>query len=539
MGHRETLYHGGRIHTADTKRPEANAVAVRDGIIVAVGSEQQCRSSLSQDFDSVDLTGAVLLPGFIDTHLHPPAMIIYELGADLTGVASMEDLRRRIREMAEKDPSSNWVMGLQFEDQSLVPPRLPDRHDLDKACANRPVVLMKRDGHTVMANSEAIRAAGVSGATPDPSGGRIDREPDGSPSGVFRETAAQILIDAMPFPDIQTIVDAAASVFARLAANGITSVGMILQTDEEGISGSKGVFDVPLMELVSDAIPISLYTILAGADINKIKAAQHSVLHRSEPGRGRRVNGYKLWADGTFASSTAYLRLPFSDGPDKTGFLIHKPEEMYRRMVDAHNAGLQIAIHSIGDAGTQVCIELYDRLLREFPRPNHRHRLEHASLLDDRLIADIVRLDLVVSTQPIFIHSEKGWLHQRLGPDRAKWVYPFRSMLDAGVRLAGASDAPVESLNVLHAIQCCVTREGFEPQQAITADEAIGMFTINAAYAQFEENVTGSITPGKRADLVILDNHPASVPPESIKDIQVQQTICAGRVIYDAFSTKS
>ena len=173
--------------------------------------------------------------------------------------------------------------------------------------------------------------------------------------------------------------------------------------------------------------------------------------------------------------------------------------------------------------GTQVCIELYDRLLREFPRPNHRHRLEHASLLDDRLIADIVRLDLVVAAQPIFIHSEKDWLHKRIGPDRAKWVYPFRSMLDAGVKLAGASDAPVESLNVLHAIQCCVTREGFEPHQAITANEAIDMFTIGGAFAQFEEDVKGSIEPGKRADLVVLDNHPASVSPETIKDIQVQK----------------
>ncbi len=532
MSKNTQLYFGGEIYTVDDTNPIATAVAVKDGMITAVGSESQCRSKLGKQFESVDLKGAVLLPGFIDTHTHPPVMVIFEMNADLTGVTSMSELQDRIREMAQKDTSSNWIMGLQFEEQDLKHPRLPTRHDLDTACPDRPVIIVKRDGHTIVANSKVIEITGISASTDDPEGGCIDREPDGYPAGVFRETAAQILLDAMPFPEIQTILDATSASVNKIAAHGITSIGMVLQTDEEGISGSKGVFDIPLMEMVHDHIPINLYGLLVASDIARIQDARKTILHQPGNFSNRCIGALKFWADGTFASCTANVSLPYSDQPDKKGFLIHSPDEMYRRMVDAHTAGLQIAIHSIGDESTQTCINLYDRLLQQYPKEDHRHRLEHASLLNADLISQIARLNLVVSTQPIFIHSEKGWLNKRLGPDRTPWVYAFRSLLDAGVKIAGASDAPVEPLDVLHAIQCCVTREGFETSQCITVQEAIRMYTIDAAYAQFEETVKGSISVGKRADMVVLDKNPASVLPDDIKNIRVERTICGGETVY-------
>jgi hypothetical protein len=201
-------------------------------------------------------------------------------------------------------------------------------------------------------------------------------------------------------------------------------------------------------------------------------------------------------------------------------------------MVFAHQAGLQVCIHAIGDIGNRKVIDLYDRLLKEYPRDDHRHRIEHASLLDASMLADMVRLGLVVSTQPLFIHSEKHWLHKRLGPDRTAWTYPYRSLLKAGVTVAGASDCPVESTDVIHAIACCVTREGFEPAQAIAPEQALRMFTIAAAYAQFEESVKGSLSVGKRADMVILSANPASVLPDEIMSIRVERTICGGKVIH-------
>lgn len=526
------LYFGGDIYTVDEACPKAEAVAVRDGKIVAVGSESDCKSALGDDYEAVDLDGKALLPGFIDSHFHPVGMIIFEMFADLSEVTTIKELQEELRDLAQKDKIAKWIVGLQLDDKAIKEGRLPDRHDIDSACPGRPVIVVMHDGHTVIANTKAIEAMGISASVENPEGGEIDREPDGYPAGPFRETAVEFPLGASPMPEIQTVIDAAKIVFEKVVAHGITSGGVVLQSDEEGVFGSQGVYDILLMTMLLDIIPINMYLILVAHDLTPFESARSSKLHNPQLGGGHRVNGFKFWADGTFGSHTAYMREPFTDRPDKEGFLLHTEEEMYRRMVEAHNAGLQIAIHVIGDAAVRTIIDLYDRLLKEYPREDHRHRLEHASLLDAEMITDIARLGLVISTQPMFIHSEKNWLPGRLGGKRAKWTYPFRAILDAGIKLAGASDAPVESINVLHAIECCVTREGFEPQQGLTAAEAIRMFTFDAAYAQFEESVKGSITVGKRADLVVLSKNPVSVPVEEIRNIRVERTIVGGRVLF-------
>jgi predicted amidohydrolase YtcJ len=264
--------------------------------------------------------------------------------------------------------------------------------------------------------------------------------------------------------------------------------------------------------------------------MEKIAAARETPLH--DPEAGRRVGGIKIFSDGTLGSCTALMKAPFSDQPERQGFMTLAEGEIYRRMLEAHLQGLQIGIHAIGDEANRRCLDLYERLLGEHPRADHRHRIEHASVLDDESIARMARLGVVVSTQPLFIHSEKNWLHRRLGPDRARQTYPLRSLLEAGVRVAGASDAPVESTDVLHAIQCCVTREGFQVEQGISAAQALRIFTIDAAYAQFEEDEKGSIRPGKRADFAVLSANPVKVPAEAIREIRVERTIVAGREVY-------
>jgi predicted amidohydrolase YtcJ len=533
MSENKQLYFGGEIYTADDRCLTADAVAVRDGWIVAVGGESHCRSVLGSNFEPIDLKGAVLLPGFIDTHLHPPVMIMYELGADLSGVQNIAELQYELTKEIGQDDALDWILGFQFEEQYMQEARLPTRHDLDAVSTDQPILIVKRDGHMIVANTKAIQLSGATAATADPEGGVIDRESNGYPAGPFRETAAQILLAAMPLPKMQSIIEAATAAFDRIAANGITSVGMILQTGAEGVSGEQGRYDIPLMEMVLDHIPINLYTMLVADDLGPIEAARKTKLHHEQRGAGHRIGALKFWADGTFSSCTAYMNQPFSDHPDKKGFLIHRPDEIYRRMVFAHNAGLQIAIHVIGDACARICVDLFDRLLREYPLRDHRHRLEHASQLDAALIQDMARLNLMVSTQPLFIHSEKNWLHNRLGAKRTAWTYPLRSLFDAGVKVGGASDSPIESLDVLHAIQCCVTREGFEIHQSITVEEAVHMYTLNAAYIQFEDTIKGSIGTGKRADLVVLSANPVTVPSDQIRDIQIERTICGGKVVFE------
>jgi predicted amidohydrolase YtcJ len=527
---RAQLYTGGTIHTMDEVLPRAEAVAVAQGRIAAVGSPAECRLTLGSDFETVDLAGGTLLPGFIDTHLHPIMLFYFEQNADLSSARSMAEVQQRMRQAAADGKAGDWTVGLQFDDEALDQPRLPTRHDLDATCPDRPVLVVKHDGHTLIANTAAIRAAGLGAGTPDPEGGVIDRETDGHPSGVFREAAAQLVLGAVPAPNLENLRSAARACFGRMASQGITTAGVVLQTDDEGPAGSAGRLETVAMQLLLDEVPFSLYSILIGKDVGAALAARESPLH--DPAAGRRVGGVKIYADGTFGSCTAYMSEPFSDQPERRGFLVLEVEEIYRRMVAAHRAGLQVCIHAIGDEANRRCLDLYERLLTEHPRADHRHRLEHASLLDAGIVERIARLGLVVATQPLFIHSEKGWLHKRLGPERARWTYPLRALLDAGVPVAGASDAPVESTDVLHAIQCCVTREGFETHQAIGADEALRLYTTVAAWAQREEDEKGSLAPGKRADLVVLSRDPTTVPADEIAAIQVQRTIAGGIEVY-------
>jgi predicted amidohydrolase YtcJ len=225
------------------------------------------------------------------------------------------------------------------------------------------------------------------------------------------------------------------------------------------------------------------------------------------------------------------MQQPFSDDPQKSGLLMHPPDELFELMAAAHNAGWQVCIHAIGDAANRLCLDLYRQLFKRFPRSGCRHRIEHASIMDADVMRELAGLGVLVSTQPMFIYSEKGWLPRRLGAERCRSVYPLRSFLEAGIKVGGASDAPIESQDVLHSIQCCVTREGFQPQQCVSVEQALRMYTLDAAYLQFEEDVKGSITPGKRGDLVLLSDDPFKVEPDRIKDIKVVRTVVGGKVL--------
>lgn len=528
------LFFNADVYTVDPTRPAATTVAVAGEHLVAVGDVATCRAALTAPFEEIDLGGAALLPGFIDTHLHPTMLLFYDMNVRLRGVRSIAGLQDRLRDIAATMAPGQWLVGLDLDEQDMDEPRLPGRHDLDAACPDRPVFLVKHDGHTTIANTAAIKAAGVTAATPDPPGGRIDREADGFPAGAFRENAAGLPRAAMPIPPIESLVAGGKRTFGRLAAAGITSIGAVLQTGATGPAGEAGAFDVMLLSMLLAEMPwLSVYGLLFADSLADVQTARQSPLHQGERG-GHHLGVVKLIADGSLGSHTAYLREPFADRPDTAGFLLAEPDELYEKMAWAHRAGLQLATHAIGDRAVELVADLYERLLTQQPRADHRHRIEHASLLDAELIARLAALGVVVSTQPLFIHTEKHWLQTRLGPERVPWVYPFRSLVDAGVKVAGASDAPVENIDVLHAIGCAVTREGFQPQQGLTAAQAVRLYTADAAFAQFEENVKGSITPGKRADLVVLSANPVKVSADQIAAIRVLRTIRGGVATFQA-----
>ena len=529
MKNKEQVYFGGDIYTVDDNNPTVRAIAVKNGLIVAVGTKEHCLAKLGDSPQLIDLEGACLLPGFIDTHIHPTLMIFFQLNIDLSMIKSMPQLQLILSDKAKDVTNNNWIMGLNFDEQNFSDLLLPTKNDLDKASTTRPIIIVRKDGHSMIANTLAMTLANITDDTADPSGGIIERDDTGRATGVFRETAVSLLLKALPLPDPMSIMQAGMSVFKHIISQGVTSIGMILQTDGEGVAGFQGAYDVPLMQELAPHIPINLYSLLVCKDVQIINKIKKSSLQQQNTVTSHKVGGMKFWADGTFSSCTACMITPFTDVPDSKGFLIHTHDHMYERMVKAHKAGEQIAIHSIGDECARVCVDLFDKLLKEYPRNNHRHRLEHASLLNPELIRDIARLKILVSTQPLFIKAEKKWLLQRLGANRTQWTYAFKSLLDAGIKVAGASDAPAEDVNILQAIQYCVTRDGFEPQQCISAVQAIKMFTLDAAYAQFEEHEKGSLTVGKRADMVVLTSNPTTIDINEIADIKVLQTIVSGQ----------
>lgn len=526
------LYTGGDIVTLEADVPRAEALATAAGRIIAVGTEAACRDALGRaDFTHFDLAGRSLLPGFIDTHLHPVMLVYFDANADLRGVRSIAELQGELRRRSAAIAPGEWLVGLQLQDEDLLERRLPTRGELDVACAERPVVVVENDGHSAVGNGLALAAAGIDARSADPPGGRIERDASGMPAGPCFEAAAQQLLGAIPSPAIDRLRDTARRSFARLSSHGITSAGVILQTDAEGPAGAAGALETIAMQLFLADVPFATYAILIGRSVDAAIAARATPLH--DPVAGRRVGGFKIFADGTFGSCTARMREPFADRPGERGLFAHDAGESLARMRSAHAAGLQICVHAIGDDAVARTVDLYERLLAESPRADHRHRLEHASLVPPDLVTRIARLGIAVSTQPLFLHSEKTWLRRRLGADRARHVYPLRSLLDAGILVAGASDAPVESLDVLHAIQCCVTREGFEPQQALTPLEALRLFTRDAARIQFEEDEKGTLAPGKRADLAVLSGNPLACAPGRIADLRVLRTVAAGRVVHD------
>jgi predicted amidohydrolase YtcJ len=566
---RGVLFRGGSIVTVDPRRPQAEAVATRDGRILAVGSELDCRRALGLDAASgttgtagsggpttghsrgngtngahgtnevtvVDLAGGALLPGFIDAHLHPMAMCFYTYNLDLAAARSIDDVLDALSDRANATPPGDWVVGLNVDAEQIAEHRLPALTELDKVSAGHALVCLARDGHTSVGNSIALAAAGIRPGRTDPPGGAFERDGERRLTGVCRETATQLLMSAVPVLDLDQVRSSAHQVFDHLASQGITSVGLILQTDAEGPGGFAGALESVGMMIFANDLLLGSHAILCGEPRRTLDARRSSDLHA--PDKNRVVGGVKLFFDGTLGSRSACLHHPYSDAPHEHGWLTVDPQVAAARMETSHLAGLQICVHAIGDAANSLALDLFEELLTRHPVDGNgpRHRIEHASVLDERSVERFAQLGLVAVVQPPFLRNDAPWLPDRLGDERLTRTYAFRSLLDAGVTLAGSSDAPVEPTDVLDGIAVAVDRGGFVPQEAITAKEAVTMYTRGAAIAQQREHITGSITEGHRADLVVLSDDPTAVPSDQIADIDVLLTVVGGQVVHRAPST--
>ena len=522
----------GKVWTGDAARPRAEAVAVGGGRILAVGTTAEMRKLSPSGIKLVDLGGALLLPGFIDSHTHFLAGGFALKSIDLRKAKTREDFVARIAAKARELGPGRWVLNGDWDHQQFEPPELPRKEWIDAVTPANPVCVNRLDGHMILANSAALKLAGVTRATPVPPGGEIVLDPaTGEPTGILKDTAMDLVYAQVPEPSFAEKLDAARASLRHAAENGVTSV------HEMADAASFEVFEElarqgRLTARVHVYIPISEVETLARL---KVKSPFGNPYLK--------IAGLKGFVDGSLGSATAYFFEPYADDP-KTSGLLHGqmfPEGvMERRILAADRAGLQLAIHAIGDRANSLLLDLYEKAEAANGPRDRRWRVEHAQHLRPADIERFGKLGLVAAVQPYHVIDDGRWAETKIGPERARTTYPFESLRRAGARLAFGSDWTVAPLSPVLGIYAATTRRtldgahpgGWVPEEKVSVEEAVRAYTVNGAWAEFAESFKGTIEPGKAADLVALDRDILTVPPEDIAGAKVAMTVFDGKILY-------
>ncbi len=519
------------VITLNPAQPTARAVLIDGTRIKAVGSEADVRARAAGHCETIDLGGETLLPGFVDCHMHPILLAYFSMNLDLNGMHSMGELFQCMRKKASETPPEQWLLGLRFNEEGISEQRLPILPELDREAPNHPLLILRYCGHLAVANSKALALAGISAGTANPHGGEIERDAAGNLTGVLRETAIALVTDQIAPPDWDVFMAGAEQTFAQLAANGLTGIHGVLQTSDHGPSGKLGYLEVSAMQALRERIPQRMYLMIMATEAADIENLRATELHDLGPDSKCKVGAWKIICDGSLGGHSAVMYEPYSDAPDMSGILVWSEDELEKMIRDAHSHGIQLAIHCIGDRMIHIVLDIMERTLAEMPRSDHRHRIEHASVIPPELMQRSHKLGMIMSVQPPFIFSEHSWVGKRLGK-RTRYVYPLHSLLREGLTVCAGSDAPIEQPDPILSIYSSVNRLGLTPEEAVSVEEAIKMHTVYAARAAFAEDVQGTIEAGKLADLVVLSDNPLTMPPAQLRDLKVEMTMVGGKVIF-------
>jgi predicted amidohydrolase YtcJ len=511
---------------ADLERLEASSIVVRDGRIAWIGADASL-PAWADAGEAIDASGMTVLPGLVDAHAH-----IAGLGAaldtvDLVAASTYDEVIGRIRDDASDKPSGEWILGRGWDQNDWPVKEFPDAATLDAAVGDRPVWVVRIDGHAGLASSAAMRAARITAQTPDPKGGKILRNANGSPTGVFIDTAMDLVERIIPPPSRQVrrarIVEAA----RNIAARGLTAV------HDAGVDQDT----IQLMRELIDAgqLPIRVYAMLA--DDSELLDYWFERGPLVDYRDHLTVRSVKLYADGALGSRGAALLAPYSDEPSNSGLMIASTKHVASRSQAASAAGFQVGTHAIGDRAVRNVIDAYaDAGIR----PEQRFRIEHLQVVAPEDFSRLSGLGIISSMQPTHATSDMPWAEDRLGAERVRGAYAWRTVLDAGSRLALGSDFPVEQVDPFLGIYAAVTRQDLEgtpdggwfADQRLTLDEAIRGFTLDAAFAAFEEDRRGSIEVGKWADLTIVEPEPREGAESTLPATRVRYTIVNGRPVH-------
>jgi predicted amidohydrolase YtcJ len=520
-----------RIWTGDPAHPEAQALAVRRDRIVAVGRNAEIESLRGPSTRVMDGRNRRVVPGLIDAHTHMTMGGFNLLALDLRKTKDPAEFTRMLALYAKTRPAGIWLTDGAWDHEQWSPVRLPAKEMLDGATGDHPTCLARQDGHMSVCNSLALKLAGITSATPDPPGGVIVRDAKGEPTGVLKDAAMDAVSAVRPERTRAELLEALRTAMRHAASVGVTSV--------QDLPGDPGDLDA--------------WEALRGAGELTVRVLYRLPLSQWEKARDRRdamkndawlrVNGVKGYADGSLGSSTALFDAPYADDPANRGVFAAEAiplSRMEERVAGADLAGLQVVIHAIGDRANGEILDLYDRVARKNGPRDRRFRIEHAQHLRPSDVPRFAQLRVVASMEPYHAIDDGRWAEKRIGRERCKTTYAFRSLLDSGARLAFGSDWDVAPLSPIAGIDAAVTRRtidgknpgGWFPEQRISVSEALTAYTSGAAWAAFEENEKGTIAPGKLADFVVLSQDLLAVPKEEIVKTQIDATVVGAKIVY-------
>ena len=502
-GQADLILKNGRFFTLSAECPWTDSIALKDGRVLALGDEAlACEGSVT------DLGGRTALPGFTDSHIH---LVYYGasklMWADLSGCRSIGEIQDRLRKHAGKRPS-DWILGIGFDDEVLAERRFPTRCELDEVSRDKAIFIVRLCGHATVSNSRAIELAGT------------DRLPkSGLETGLFTENDPSPIWDKMPDTTFEETVEAILFSANQAKACGITAVHSLIT----GMDSYKAIRHLH----ESGKLPVRFYVQVSYDMFIKLK---EEGLKTGAGDDMMRIGSAKIFTDGSMGARTAALTEDFVNEPGNRGILLHTDEQLAEMVRNVHLAGWQAAIHAIGDRAVGQAVGAIEAALAETGESNitRRHRIEHASILSESVVGQMARSNILAAVQPQFVITD-FWTIDRIGPERYRWAYPFKTMLERGIPMSLGSDCPVERLDSFELIYRAVTRDEHSPDERLSVEEVIRLYALGGAHASFQESIRGSLEPGKLADIAVLDRDIFSIPTSEIADCRAEQVYVGGR----------
>jgi predicted amidohydrolase YtcJ len=523
----------GRIYTNDPQHPWAAAMAVREGKIFCIGGIDtvmlECGGG-QEDAETIQLNGHFVMPGFNDAHVHLGAAGADMLAVQLNGTASVEELQKRLADAVAAHKEGEWITGSGW-DHTLWPEKVfPTKQQLDAVSPKNPVLLTHVSGHVAVANSAALKIAGITKDSPNPKGGEIEHDANGEPTGMLKEGSAMSLVEQnIPERSDEQRRRGIELVLADAAKNGVTSV-----QDNSEWEDFLVYHDLREEKKLTVRITEWLHFTTSLGELQNM---------RSEGGVSDpwlKTGALKMVTDGALGSRTAALLAPYSDDPAASGILTMDPAKLRQMAIERDKAGFQLAFHAIGDRANRVALDVFEAVAKANGPRDRRDRIEHAQVVAPEDFPRFASLKVIASMQPSHQTTDMRWAEERVGPERIKGAYAWSTLQKSGARLAFGTDYPVEPLNPMRGLYACVTRElpdggpqgGWEPQEKISLNDCIHAYTSGSAYAQFEEGKKGELKRGEYADFVVLSNDLTKVPPSEFVKTRVLRTIVGGRTVY-------